>query len=98
MVYENPKRRTGLFVFKAEPYEWEPRAACYTCSRYNANGRTRFTACERCGGSGYVGRPRPPGRMLAWDAAWCDESHLRVIGPRTERRRGEALYEPHVCA
>jgi hypothetical protein len=36
--------------------------------------------------------------MLAVDVAWSDEPHVRVIGPRTGRRKGEALYALHACA
>jgi hypothetical protein len=44
-----------------------------------------------------VGEPRPYGQMLAVDVAWGDHIHLRLIGPNTDRRRGEALYPLHVC-
>jgi hypothetical protein len=84
-------------VVVAEVHEWEPRAACFVCATIRARGQHR-ERCDRCGGSGYVGAARPPGRMLAIDVAWSDESHVRLIGPRTTRKRGEALYEIHSCA
>lgn len=90
-----PQRgRQRLIV--AEPYEWEPRAACYVCVRV-AKHRHKRTNCDRCGGTRYVGTPRPPGRLLAIDVAWSDEGHVRLLGPRTERRKGEACYRLHSC-
>lgn len=86
----------GEHVVVAEPHEWEPRARCYVCSTIAARGQRRSN-CDRCGGSGYVGERRPAGRMLAVDVAWSDEGHVRLVGPRTTRKRGEALYALHAC-
>jgi hypothetical protein len=80
----------------AERFEWEPRAACYLCSTIEARGQKRGQ-CTRCGSTSYVGEQRPKGRMLAVDVAWSDEGGVRVIGPRTSRRRGEGLYRLHRC-
>lgn len=35
--------------------------------------------------------------MLAIDIAWSDEGHVRLIGQKTTRKRGEALYTLHAC-
>lgn len=80
----------------ADPHEWEPRASCYVCSTIKARGQRR-TNCDRCGGCGYVGSKRPPGTLLAVDVAWSDGGHVRTVGPRTPRRKGEALHELHCC-
>jgi len=53
--------------------------------------------CSHCDGSGYVGEHRPDGELLAVDCAWSDDGHVRVIGPSTSRRKGEALYREHAC-
>lgn len=53
--------------------------------------------CTHCDGSGYVGEHRPEGELLAVDCAWSDEGHVRLIGPNTSRRKGEALYRAHAC-
>jgi hypothetical protein len=78
----------------AEPYEWEPRARCYVCQTIETQGKHR-ASCDRCGGLGFVGYPRPRTPMLAIDVAWSDEGHVRIVGPRTTRRKGEALYALH---
>lgn len=96
VVYSDPRRRSGSTLFIADLPEWEPRAACYVCERHKAKGEKR-RRCDRCNGTGFVGEPRPPGPMLGWDVAWSDEGHVRVIGPGTKRRKGEALYLPHAC-
>lgn len=106
-------------VVVAEPYEWEPRAACFQCKSIRSRthvcpacrGRggdctrcagsgtvsDRRETCARCGGSGFVGTRRPPGVMLAIEVAWSDEGHVRLVSPRTSRKRGEAFYELHTC-
>jgi hypothetical protein len=33
--------------------------------------------------------------MLAIDVAWSDEGHVRLVGPHTTRRKGEALNALH---
>jgi hypothetical protein len=71
---------------------------CSTKCRRELSRRRRGRDCKRCDGSGYIGEKRPPGEMLAWDVAWSDEGHLRIVGPRTPRRKGEALFKPHLCA
>jgi hypothetical protein len=86
----------GREVVIAEAFEWEPRARCYVCATIAARGQTRRN-CDRCGGSGYVGERRPPGRALAIDVAWSDEGHVPLGAPRPPRRRGEALYALHAC-
>lgn len=83
----------------ASPFEWQPRTVCYVC----ANNAKRWPNspkrqnCSRCGGTGYVGEQRPTSAMLAIDIAWSDDGHVRVIEPGTERRKGEALHQLHVC-
>lgn len=83
-------------------HEWEPRHACDHCAhtrRRMENLGTlqgRRVHCAVCADTGYVGTRRPSGWMLAIDMAWEGE-HIRVIGPRTDRRAGEALHELHVC-
>lgn len=69
------------------------------CKRCEGSGEVanKRANCHRCGGSGYVGSARPVGQMLAIDVAWGDEGHVRLIGPRTSRRKGEALYNVHSC-
>lgn len=81
----------------ADIYEWEPRARCFMCARTETRGQRRVN-CDRCGGSGYTGEKRPPGEMLAIDIAWSDEGHVRIVGPATSRKRGEALYRLHSCS
>lgn len=93
LTVELPRGR----VVQAEPYEWEPRAACYVCQTIAARGQQRRN-CQRCDGSGYVGENRPPGKMLAVDIAWSDEGHVRMLAPSSPRRRGEGLYVIHACA
>lgn len=97
VIFRDPRRRLGPLIFVADLPEWEPRAACYVCSRQSMQGKKRSN-CDRCGGSGYVGESRPPGEMLGWDVAWSDEGHVRLVGERTRRRRGEALYRRHACS
>lgn len=97
VVYRDTRRQRGERVVMADPYEWEPRARCYVCQKQATRGMKR-ARCDRCDGTGYVGEHRPPGKMLAWDVAWSDEGHVRIVGERTERRRGEAFYRLHVCA
>lgn len=82
----------------ADFYEWEIRAACQSCLHTRRAHPGRPVSCGRCHNTGYVGSSRPPGKMLAIDVAWADEPHLRVIGPRTDRRRGEALHPLHICS
>lgn len=83
-------------------HEWEPRHACDHCAHTRRRMQNlgmlngRCVHCAVCGDSGYVGARRPSGWMLAIDMAWEGE-HIRVIGPRTDRRAGEALYSLHVC-
>jgi hypothetical protein len=79
-----------------EPHEWEPRAACYVCATIEGRGQSRRN-CYRCGGTGYVGSNRPAAQMLGVDIAWSDEGHVRLVGPKTNRRRGEGLYPLHHC-
>lgn len=80
-------------------YEWEPRAQCQSCLHTRRAHPGRPVSCGRCGNSGYVGSQRPKGRMLAIDVAWSDSDrlHVRIIGPKVDRRRGEALHPFHVC-
>jgi hypothetical protein len=92
-----------VFVFKlngrlllVEPFEWEPRAACYVCATIKGRGQTRRN-CDRCGGDGYVGSKRPATVMLGVDIAWSDDGHVRLVGPKTKRMRGEGLYPLHHC-
>lgn len=80
----------------AEPWEWEPRAACPFCGHVAGRGHTRGQ-CPRCDSSGYIGEDRPKTRVVAIDMAWADEGGARIIGPNTPRRRGEALHQRHVC-
>lgn len=80
----------------ADPFEWEPRAACPYCGHVAGRGHKRGQ-CPRCDSSGYVGEERPRTRVLAIDVAWSDEGGVRLIGPRTSRRRGEGLYQLHHC-
>lgn len=82
--------------------EWEPRAACQSCARTRAAHPERAViSCARCGNTGYVGRARPSRAMIAIDMGWSDDEggvvHVRIIGPGTDRRKGEALHEPHHC-
>jgi hypothetical protein len=79
-----------------EPHEWEPRAACYVCAQIRKRGQSR-RHCPRCGGTGYVGSKRPAQVMIGVDIAWSDEGHIRLVGPRTKRMRGEALMPLHAC-
>ena len=81
----------------ADVYEWEIRASCQSCLHTRRAHPGVHVSCSRCGDTGMVGTGRPAGQMLAIDVAWADELHLRVIGPRTDRRRGEALHPLHVC-
>lgn len=83
-------------------YEWEPRAACQLCLHTRRAHPGRPVSCGRCHNTGYVGTDRPAGRMLAIDVAWSDEDrdnepHVRIIGPSTDRRKGEALHPFHAC-
>lgn len=82
----------------ADIHEWEPRAQCGSCLHTRrAHPHLPEISCARCADTGYTGTRRPPGWMLAVDMAWGDDIHLRVIGPRTDRREGEALYPMHIC-
>lgn len=80
-------------------YEWEPRAACQSCLHTRRAHPGSHVSCGRCHNTGYVGTDRPNTRMLAIDVAWADDDqpHVRVIGPRTDRRKGEALHPFHAC-
>lgn len=88
----------GSRVVVADIYEWQPRHRCFPCAGAQATSKRGVVHCARCGGIGYVGSKRPDAPMLAIDIAWSDEGHIRVIGPETARRRGEALYALHTCA
>jgi hypothetical protein len=97
------KCASAVFVFRlngrlllVEPYEWEPRAACYVCQTIKARGQER-RHCPRCGGTGYVGSKRPAEAMLGIDIAWSDDGHIRLVGSKTKRMRGEGLYRLHRC-
>jgi hypothetical protein len=81
-------------------YEWLPRGACQSCMHTRRAHPGRPVSCGRCGNTGMTGRERPQGRLVAIDVAWSDddEPHVRVIGPSTDRRRGEALHQIHDCA
>lgn len=81
-------------------YEWEPRAACQSCLHTRRAHPGRPVSCGRCHNTGYVGSNRPKGRMVAIDVAWSDTDrmHIRIVGPRVDRRKGEALHSFHVCA
>lgn len=81
----------------ADLWEWLPRMACPFCLHTRRAHPGSYVHCSRCGDEGYVGVDRPKCWMLAIDVAWSDEPHMRVIGPRTDRRRGEALHQLHVC-
>jgi hypothetical protein len=82
----------------ADIQEWEPRAQCGSCLHTrHAHPHLREVSCARCADTGYIGSRRPPGWMLAIDMAWGDDIHLRVVGPRTDRREGEALHAMHIC-
>lgn len=70
---------------------------CKRCDGLGTLGAPKRADCTRCGGDGYVGQTRPRKQMLAIDIAWSDDDHVRLIGPDTPRRKGEALYELHVC-
>lgn len=89
-----PIRGTLILV---DLYEWEPRSQCESCRHTRRAHPGRPVSCGRCHNTGYVGADRPKGRMVAMDMAWSDELHIRIIGPRTDRRRGEALYKFHQC-
>lgn len=83
-------------TYHADVAEWEPRAACSQCAATRGRKRGhRAGHCTRCGGEGYVGSNRPTARMLGVDVAWSDEGHVRLVGPRTKRMRGEALHALH---
>lgn len=89
-------------VLAVEVSEWEPRAACQSCAFTRAAHPDRPVSCARCGNTGYVGLGRPAVQMVAIDVGWSDELedgllHIRVIGPSTDRRRGEALHQFHAC-
>lgn len=83
-------------------HEWEPRHACDHCAHTRRRMQNlgtlsgRRVHCAVCADTGYIGTRRPAGWMLAVDMAWEGE-HIRVIGARTDRRAGEALYPLHVC-
>lgn len=81
----------------ADVHEWLPRGECLSCAETRHANPGVHVDCKRCGGTAMVGEPRPPGRLLAIDVAWGDDVHLRVVGENTDRRRGEALYELHIC-
>lgn len=81
----------------ADLFEWEPRAACQSCLHTRRAHPGRPVSCGRCHNTGYVGSNRPKGRMVAIDMAWGDDWHVRIVGPRTDRRKGEALHPLHVC-
>jgi hypothetical protein len=87
----------GIETITADLYEWEARAQCQSCLHTRRAHPTSHVSCGRCHDTGYVGTKRPTGRMLAIDVAWDDDLHLRLVGPRTDRRRGEALHSIHVC-
>lgn len=70
---------------------------CLTCDGLGSLGAPKRDGCSRCGGDGYVGSTRPQTTMLGIDMAWGDEIHVRLIGARTDRRRGEGLHELHAC-
>lgn len=87
----------GRRIVTAEIYEWQPRHRCFPCAGAQATSKRGVVHCARCGGEGYVGSKRPDEMMLAIDIAWSDESHVRLIGPETTRKRGEGLYALHRC-
>lgn len=82
----------------ADLNEWLPRGECLSCAHTRHAHPGRHVDCRRCNGTGMVGSPRPVGQMLAVDMAWGDDLHIRLVGPNTDRRRGEALYPLHVCS
>lgn len=71
---------------------------CKRCDGLGAIGAPKRADCTRCAGAGFVGSPRPNETMLAVDIAWSDDGHIRLLGPDTPRRKGEALYELHRCS
>lgn len=81
----------------ADADEWEPRAACQSCLHTRRAHPGQPISCSRCFNTGYVGVVRPPGPMLAIDMAWAETPHARVIGERTDRRKGEAAHPIHQC-
>lgn len=89
---------SGDDLLVVDVWEWEPRGRCESCQRTRAAhpGKTHIS-CARCGSSGYVGTTRPRATMVAIDVAWGEE-HVRVIGPNTDRRPGEALHPFHICS
>jgi hypothetical protein len=82
----------------ADLHEWLPRGECLSCAHTRHSYPGQHIECRRCNGTAMVGEPRPYGQMLAVDVAWGDHIHLRLIGPNTDRRRGEALYPLHSCS
>lgn len=87
----------------ADRYAWEPRHECESCQQTRrAHPHLPTVSCSKCANTGYIGTDRPTGRMLAIDVGWSDEDdhghlHTRIIGPTTDRRRGEALHPLHQC-
>lgn len=81
----------------ADIYEWLPRGECLSCAHTRHSHPSAKVQCNRCNSTGMVGESRPPGRLLAIDVGWADDLHLRLLGPQTDRRRGEALYRLHIC-
>lgn len=55
VVYRDPRRHRGAYVFTAELEEWEPRARCYVCAKIEARLNKDAPRCERCEGTGAIG-------------------------------------------
>ncbi len=83
----------------ADRYEWLPRGVCTKCLQTRNAHPGQPVSCPHCNSTGYTGTAeRPAGPMLAMDMAWGDEPRIRIIGERTDRRKGESLHPLHRCA
>lgn len=84
----------------ASPYEWQPRTVCTKCLQTRHAHPGKHVSCPHCNSTGWTGtNDRPAGRMLAIDpGTWSDTLNVRIIGERTDRRKGEALHQLHECA
>lgn len=91
-------------VIHAEQESWLEQGRCTKCLQTrNAHPDLEHVHCPHCNNTGFTGtRKRPQVPMLAIDVGWSDEEeegelHARIIGPRTDRRAGEALHPLHQC-